>query len=69
MMGDKNKVLPAEFKQHMANTPLIANKDFYYMCELPPETVTSEQLLQIVLDGWKASSSVRNFLLEGVSST
>lgn len=69
IMGEKNKVLPAEFKAHMENTPLIANKDFFYMKELPASTVTSEQLLQIILDGWKASSSVRNFLLQGVTST
>ena len=69
IMGDKNKILPKEFKGHMESTPLIANKDFFYMEEMDPKTVTSEKLLDIVLTSWKAATPVREFLIAGVSST
>lgn len=37
--GDKNKVLPPEFKEAAKKEPYIANKQFYFMAELDPELV------------------------------
>ena len=49
ILGDRNKVVPAAYKPTFAKQPLIANKQFYYMKELPVSLITSDQLLPTLL--------------------
>ena len=42
--GEKNKVIPKEFKVFLDTEPLIANKQFYVEAELPPKWV--EKLME-----------------------
>jgi uncharacterized protein (TIGR02453 family) len=62
IQGERNKVVPAEFKAALAKEPLIANKQFYFMAELPPSTVTDPGLADILMDHFRAMRPLSTFL-------
>lgn len=62
IQGERNKVLPAEFKALVEKEPLIANKQFYYMAELPSRTVVDPKLVDIVMAHYKAMKPMNDFL-------
>ncbi len=61
LKGDKNKVLPAEFKEMKEEVPLIANKQFYFMTELDPELITSDKLMETVLEYFGEGYKINQF--------
>ena len=62
IQGERNKVLPKEFKEAAAQEPLIANKQFYFMAELPPKTVTDPKLVDLLMEHYKAMKPMNDFL-------
>jgi uncharacterized protein (TIGR02453 family) len=62
MQGEKNKIVPKEFKDALAKEPLIANKQFYFMAELPPKTVTSPKLVDLLMEHYTAMKPMNDFL-------
>lgn len=62
IQGEKNKVVPKEFKAALAMEPLIANKQFYFMAELPPKTVTDPKLVDILVEHYRAMKPMNDFL-------
>lgn len=60
--GEKNKVLPKEFKEAAQAQPLIFNKQFYFFASLEPETVLRDDLMEIVMEYFHASEPMRQFL-------
>jgi len=65
VLGERNKVVPAEFKAALAREPLIANKQFYYMAELPPGTVEDPRLADILMEHYRAMRPLNGFLMAG----
>jgi len=52
--GEKNKILPKEFKEHGASHPLIFNKQYYYYKTISDENIfLAEDLLKLVIDHYK----------------
>ncbi len=62
IQGEKNKIVPKEFKEAAAMEPLIANKQFYFMAELPPKNVTSPKLVDLLMEHYKAMKPMNDFL-------
>lgn len=62
IMGERNKVVPKEFKAALAQEPLIANKQFYFMAELPPSNVTDPGLPDILMEHYVAMKPMNDFL-------
>ena len=62
LQGDKNKVLPPEFKAVLEKQPWVANKQFYYLRELPSELVTDSKLPDILMEYYLAAKPVNDFL-------
>jgi len=62
LQGEKNKVLPAEFKEIAKRQPLIANKQFYYMAELPAETILKNHLTDTLMQYYHAGKAMNDFL-------
>jgi uncharacterized protein (TIGR02453 family) len=62
VQGEANKVLPAEFKAHAAKEPLIANKQFYVVAELPAKLVTDPKLMDVLMDHYLAMCSFNTWL-------
>jgi uncharacterized protein (TIGR02453 family) len=63
ILGDKNKVLPKEFKQAAEQQPLIFNKAFYYYNELDPTTCLQDDVVKICVDHFKAARPMNAFLM------
>ncbi len=60
--GDKHKRIPKEYKEFHEEQPLIANKQFYYMAELPPTKVLGDGGVDYVMDYFKAGEELNKFL-------
>lgn len=48
ILGEKNKVLPSDYKEFVREQPLIANKSFYYMANLPSKLLLSDNFDEIL---------------------
>ncbi len=59
--GEKNKVLPPEFKEAAKSEPLLANKQFYFMAELEPEIALRADFPDFVVDYFKAGKPLNEF--------
>lgn len=66
IQGERNKVLPAEFKEVVEECPYIANKQLYYWVELDSKIITSDKLMKTVVDYYTAATPVREFLEKAV---
>ena len=62
LRGDKNKMLPKEFKEAAQKQPFVFNKQFYFFASLPPETILREDFGELVMEYFVDSEPMRNFL-------
>ncbi|MDQ3099923.1 MAG: DUF2461 domain-containing protein [Bacteroidota bacterium] len=62
IQGEKNKVLPPEFKELAKTEPLIANKQFYYSATLPAKSVSEPDLIETIMRHYKAMWPMNAFL-------
>jgi uncharacterized protein (TIGR02453 family) len=58
ILGEKNKVLPAEFKEAAVKEPLLFNKQFYFMVSMDPEVTLRPDFVAFVVDYFKAAHEV-----------
>ena len=67
--GEKNKILPPEFKKDMDKMPLLLNKDFYYIKEYKDASfLTKSNLLDFMMEHYLAGKKVNNFLKKATAS-
>jgi uncharacterized protein (TIGR02453 family) len=66
IQGEKNKVLAPEFKKIAEKEPLIANKGFYFMAELDAKLITSDKLMDEVMNLYKAGKPVNDYLIRAM---
>ncbi len=68
LKGDRNKVLPAEFKKDAEKQPYLANKEFYFIAEYKdPKVVLRDDLAQFMISHYKSAKNLSNFLKKAVS--
>lgn len=61
--GERNKIIPAEFREAAAKEPLLFNKQLYFAAELPARTVTDPKLLDLLVEHYQAMRPMGLFLL------
>lgn len=66
IQGEENKRAPKEFKEASEKFPMLLKKQFYYMAELKPETLLSDELMSITLEHYKAALPIQNYLKQSV---
>lgn len=66
LQGETNKILPKEFQTIARQQPLIANKQFFYMTELPAKIITGNLLPDVLMEYYKAGRAINNFLREAM---
>jgi len=66
--GDKNKRIPAEFKDAAEKQPLLFNKAFYYYAKLDVKKILDANLVDIFMDYYLAAKPMREFLISAVSN-
>lgn len=65
--GDENKRLPdRELMEAAKKEPLIFKKSLYYFAEFPPKLITSDGLMDFVLEKHQAARPLREFIAEAV---
>ena len=68
VMGEQIKRIPPKYQEIHAKTPLIANKQFYYMARLDAgKLLKSDQLLDVLIEHFKLITPLNKFLKEGIS--
>lgn len=68
LRGEKNKIIPAEFRAAYAQQPAIAHKQFYYMADLAPETLLEDSLPDLLMEYYEAGLPVNAFLARAMSA-
>ncbi|MGV9012940.1 MAG: DUF2461 domain-containing protein [Flavobacteriales bacterium] len=63
IQGERNKVMPPEFKTAAVKEPLLYNKQFYFAAELPPKAVVDPKLPEVFIVHYKAMAAMSKFLL------
>lgn len=67
--GEKNKILPKDFKEFGNEHPLIFNKQFYYWKEYKDENIIlRDDLLQFVMDHYDAGKSWNSIVKKALYS-
>jgi uncharacterized protein (TIGR02453 family) len=67
LQGDRLKRVPPEFKEAAEDQPYVANKQWYYMADLDPEVVVSDDLADELLDRYQAAEGVTGFLRDALT--
>lgn len=66
--GEKNKVIPKEFKEVAEKEPILFNKQFYFFGQLKPEIVLKDDLMDRIKDYYKTSKPLSEFLSKAMQS-
>jgi uncharacterized protein (TIGR02453 family) len=61
IQGEKNKVLPAEFKDAALAEPLLYNKQFFYWTEIPKSAFTDAKAIKNLMTYVKTAKPVYDF--------
>ncbi len=62
--GEKNKILPKEFKGKELTSDYIMNKQFYYMSDHSSDIILKDDLIKYCVDRHKATLKIKNFMAE-----
>jgi len=62
LKGEKNKVMPAEFKEAAKAEPLIANRQFYYMTDVPDDVFSSPDTIKRLMQYYMAARPLNVYL-------
>ncbi len=68
LQGERNKVLPPEFKEAAQREPLLAMKQYYFMAEMDPEIITQPDFVDFAAGYFRAGQGVNAWLREAVGS-
>jgi uncharacterized protein (TIGR02453 family) len=61
ILGEKNKILPPEFKSAALSEPMLAHKQFYFMAEMDPEISLKPDFADYVVSCFSAGKSLNQF--------
>lgn len=67
ILGEKNKIIPKEFKEFGKTYNLIYNKQFFYNHNLPHEFITSNNLLNVIYNHYLAGNQLQKFLVKALN--
>lgn len=67
IQGEKNKIIPPEFREAAAKQPLVFNKQFFFWKELPPSELLREDLPDLVMSYYNSGKALTDFLWVAIS--
>jgi uncharacterized protein (TIGR02453 family) len=62
LQGEKNKIMPPEFRPWAAKEPFVSNKQFYYMADLDPAVMLDKSLPERLMSYYRAGKEMSTFL-------
>lgn len=63
LRGEQAKRLPKEFQEAAEQQPLMYNKNFYYLAQLPQSKITSPKLLDTVMEYYLTGKPMSKFFI------
>lgn len=66
LRGERNKIVPAEFREAAAIEPLIANKQFYYWGDVSKEDLMAKDAARRIMKMHAAAKPVRTLLFRAL---
>lgn len=66
LQGERNKVMPAEFKEAVKTEPLLAMKQYYFMVEMDPEAILRSDFPAFVGEYFRAGAPLNEWLREAI---
>ena len=66
IQGAKNKVIPKEFKEDAVKEPLLYNKGFYFMKDLPADLIMQDDAIQQIVNILKPAKPFNDFLRRAI---
>ena len=68
LKGEKNKVLPEEFRKDAETQPYLFNKAFYFIAEYKdPKTILRPDLIDFMIGHYKVGKNLSNYLKKAVN--
>lgn len=67
VQGEANKRIPKEFQDTFEIQPLIANKQFYFMSELPSKVIVEKDFMKKCIQIYKAGFEFNDYMREAFS--
>jgi len=67
ILGEKNKIIPKEFKEFGKEYGLIYNKQYYYNHNLPKEFITADKLIDVIYNHYLAGNKLQKFLTKALN--
>lgn len=67
ILGEKNKVIPKEFKEDALQQPLLYNKGFYFMKDLPADIIFEENAVEQLTGIMQSAKPFNDFLRRALS--
>ncbi len=64
--GEKNKRIPAEFREAADDQPLLFNKNFYFFKEWPAEKIMDNNLVKDLITTYKVAQPLNEFLFAAI---
>lgn len=69
LQGEKNKIIAPEHKEAAAVIPYIMHKQFYFWKELPVKLITSDTLLETVMEHYVAAKPITKLLNQAIQKS
>lgn len=67
ILGEKNKIIPKEFKEDAEKEPLLYNKGFYFMKEFPVDIIFEDDFVVKITKVMKTAKPFNDFLRRALS--
>lgn len=67
ILGEKNKIIPKEFRETAIAQPLIMNKQFYCHAKLESKKILSDKLVEIIAEHYFVSLPFKDFLIDAIN--
>jgi len=65
--GEQHKRIPPEFREAVTTAPEIANKQFYFMAQLPAALIPDDKLIEELMQAWRLSLPFNQWLSEALN--
>ena len=69
LQGEKNKVIASEHKEAAEAIPLIYHKQFYFWTELPIKKITSDSLLETIMEYYVVAKPISKLLNQAIQKS
>lgn len=68
VLGEKNKIIPKEFREAAEKQPLIYNKGWYYFVKLKPSLIAKPELCDVLMEHYFTAKPFNEFFTKALGA-